>query len=194
MTVTRRTLLAAARAACIVAAATLAGCASLVGPRDVDVPMHRLQAGLEKRFPVHHRVLGIFDVELTRPQLAADGQADRLALTTDLSVTPLLTRSGWQGSLTLSGYLKVDNVRNAVYLADARVDNFTINSMDERSQGRLHAAGNVLADSLVRDVPLYTFKPEDLRYAGVQFQPTSIRATPNGLTIHLEPVPREAGR
>ena len=188
MTVTRRTFLAIGRAACIAAIATLTGCAAFVGPRDVEVPMHRLQAGLEKRFPVHHRALGIFDIELTRPQLAADGQADRIALTTDLSVTPLLTRSSWQGSMTLSGYLKVDNVRNAVYLADARVDNFAINSMDERAQGRLQAAGNVLADSLMRDVPLYSFKPEDLRYAGVQFQPTSIRATPRGLSIHLEPL------
>jgi hypothetical protein len=184
MTVTRRTLIAAA---CI-AAATLSGCASFVGPRDVEVPMHRLQAGLEKRFPVHHRALGLFDIELVRPQLAADGQSDRLALTTDLAVTSLLARSGWQGSLTLSGYLKVDNVRNAVYLADARLDNFIVDGMDERTQGRLGAVGNVLADSLIRDLPLYTFKPEDLRYAGVQFQPTYIRATDRGLLIHLEPL------
>jgi len=185
MTVSRRTLLSTA---CIIAAATLAGCAAFVGPRDMEVPMSRLQSGLEKRFPVHHRALGIFDIELQRPQLAADGQADRLALTTDLAVIPLLARGGWQGSLTLSGYLKVDNARNAVYLADARVDNFVINGMDGSAQGSLHAVGNVLADSLLRDVPLYSFKPEDLRYAGVQFQPTSIRATARGLSIHLEPL------
>jgi len=184
MTVIRRTFIVAA---CI-AAATLAGCASIIGPRDIDVPMARLQHGLDKRFPGHHRALGLFDIELVRPQLSTDGGADRLALSTDLSVNSLLARSGWQGSLTLSGYLKVDNVRNAVYLADARMDNFIINGMDEHTQAKLGAIGNVLADSLVRDVPLYTFKPEDLRYAGVQFQPTSIRATADGLTIHLEPV------
>jgi hypothetical protein len=184
MTVIRRTFLVAS---CI-AAATLAGCASFIGPRDMEIPMHRLQSGLEKRFPVHHRALGLFDIELVRPQLTADGQSDRLALTTDLAVTSLLARSGWQGSLTLSGYLKVDNERNAVYLADARVENFTVNGLDERTQGRLGAVGNVLADSLIRDVPLYSFKPDDLRYAGVQFQPTSIRASARGLSIHLEPL------
>jgi hypothetical protein len=37
-------------------------------------------------------------------------------------------------------------------------------------------------------VPLYSFRAEDLRYAGVQFVPTSIRAVPGALRVRLEPV------
>jgi hypothetical protein len=39
----------------------------------------------------------------------------------------------------------------------------------------------------VRDVPVYSFRMEDLRYAGVQFVPTRINARPDALVITLEP-------
>ena len=50
----------------------------------------------------------------------------------------------------------------------------------------LHA--RLLADNLVRDTPIYTWRPDELRYAGVQFVPTAIRTSASGLSIHLEPL------
>ena len=61
--------------------------------------------------------------------------------------------------------------------------------VDGALQGQLTAAGNVVIDRMVRDVPLYTFKPEDLRYGGVQFIATAIRTTPTGLSVRVEPAP-----
>ncbi len=40
----------------------------------------------------------------------------------------------------------------------------------------------------VADMPLYHFRPEDLRYAGVQFVPTRISASARGLVVAVEPV------
>ena len=45
-----------------------------------------------------------------------------------------------------------------------------------------------MADQLMHETPIYTFKPDELRYAGVQFVPTQIRTTGNGLTVTFEPV------
>ena len=42
----------------------------MAGPRDIELPLHKLQSGLDKRFPLNNRMLDLFDVELTRPQLA----------------------------------------------------------------------------------------------------------------------------
>jgi hypothetical protein len=157
----------AAAAAAVAAAGLLASCAGLIGPRQFEVPLERLQKNLGQRFPVSHR---------------------------ELTVSPMLMRQSWRGSLALSGRLVVDNVRNAVFLADAQVDRFAIDGMGESQQRQIAGAANVLADKLIRDVPLYSFKPEDLRYAGVQFVPTGIRTTPSALVIMLEPATQTAQR
>jgi hypothetical protein len=43
-------------------------------------------------------------------------------------------------------------------------------------------------DKVVRDVPVYTFRMEDLRYGGVQFVPTRISVRRNALVVTIEPV------
>ena len=37
------------------------------------------------------------------------------------------------------------------------------------------------------DMPVYSFRMEDLRFGGVQFVPTRIGTTPNALIVTLEP-------
>ena len=165
----------------------LVSCAGLIGPRQFELPLERLQKNLSQRLPVSHRVLGVFDVQLSNPQLGTTGENDRVALSAELTVSPMLVRQSWRGSLALSGRLVVDNVRNAVFLSDAQVDRFAIDGVGDSQQRQIAGAANILADKLIRDMPLYSFKPEDLRYAGVQFIPTAIRTTPNSLVIMLEP-------
>ncbi|AVR96408.1 DUF1439 domain-containing protein [Pseudoduganella armeniaca] len=170
-----------------VLATGLAGCAGLAGPRDVDIPLAKLQRGLEQRFPIQQRALAVFDLQLAHPRLSLQRDNDRVALESDVVASTPLVRRALTGSVMLSGRLLVDNVRNAVVLADARIERFAIDGVDGALQGQLTAAGNVVIDRLVRDVPVYTFRPEDLRYGGVQFIPTAIRTTPTGLSVRVEP-------
>jgi Protein of unknown function (DUF1439) len=183
MVVTRRMLLIAPLAA----VALLAGCASLTGPREVEVPIERLQRGLEEKFPLQQRALGVFELQLSRPRLAILRDNDRLALAADVAVSSPLMRQPLQGSVALSGRLLVDNVRNAVVLSDAQVDNVAVAGADARIQGQLAAAANVVVHRIVRDVPVYHFRPDELRYLGVQYVPTTIHTTRDGLSIRFVP-------
>lgn len=176
-------LLAAASAVSLI----MAGCAGLIGPRQFELPLERLQKNVSQRLPISQRVLGVFDVQLSNPQLSTTGENDRIALSAELTVSPILMRQSWRGNLALSGRLVVDNVRNAVFLSDAQVDRFAIDGIADAQQRQIAGAANILADKLIRDMPLYSFKPEDLRYAGVQFVPTAIRTTPGSLVVMLEP-------
>jgi hypothetical protein len=160
---TRRRVLTAAGALAL--AGLLASCANLVGPRRVELPQARLQAGLERRFPLHNRMLELFDVQLTHPRLTIQPETDRVALTLDVSVAPPFLRQSWSGTMALSGRLVLDASR-------------------ARDLG--HAA-DLLVSQLVRDMPVYTFRTEDLRYAGIQFMPTSLRTEPGALVVTLEP-------
>ena len=171
-----------------IACATLASCSTLIGPRDVNVSLAKMQQGLERRFPIDKRVLSVLDVKLTHPQLTLQPERERVALSIDASVTPPFIRQNWRGNLALSGRLVLDTQRNAVYLSEASVDRVNIDGMDESQQRQFAKVASLVADQLMHETPIYTFKPDELRYAGVQFVPTRIQTTGNGLTVTFEPV------
>jgi len=171
-------------AAIAVGASLLASCSSLIGPRQVELPLHKLQAGLDKRFPVNERLLELFDVQLTRPQLAIQPDQDRVALAVDASVAPPFARA-WTGNIAFSGRLYVDPGRAAVMMAEPRVDSLRLGNPE--AERHLTRVANGLIDTVARDMPVYTFEQKDLRYAGVQFVPTRIQTTRTGLVVTLEP-------
>ena len=171
----------------LLACGVLASCASLVGPRQIDIPLYKLQAGIDRRFPVNNRALELFDIQLSRPQLTLLAGTDRVALTMDAYVAPPFIKQSWSGSLALSGRLYVDAARGAVFMTDPHVDKFVIDGVDEARQRQLGKVANVLMRKVIADVPVYSFRLEDLRYAGVQFVPTRITTTPDALVVTVEP-------
>jgi hypothetical protein len=176
-------------ASSLVAAAALSSCASLIGPREVDLPLAKLQASLDRRFPMDNRLLELFDVRLSRPQLAVLAD-DRVALTVDASVAQSFLRNPLSGSLAFSGRLYIDQARSGVYLAEPRLERFTVSGLDESVSRRLSRAANGLLDKAILDIPVYSFRMDELRYAGVQYVPTRIAATATGLRVSLEPAPQ----
>lgn len=181
---TRRRLLKTAVFAS--ACAMLASCSTLIGPRDVTVSLAKMQQGLERRFPIDKRVLSVVEVKLLNPQLSLQPEAERVALSLDASVAPPFMRQ-WRGNLQLSGHLVLNAQRNAVYLSQASVDKVAIAGMDESQQRQFAKIASLLADQLMHETPIYSFKPDELRYAGVQFVPVSINTTSAGLVVRFEP-------
>jgi Protein of unknown function (DUF1439) len=172
----------------LAAGGVLASCASIVGPRRVELSQARLQAGLERRFPLHNRMLQLFDVQLTNPRLAILPEIDRVALSLDVSVAPPFLRQSWRGSMALSGRLVLDASRNAVFLTDTHLEHFDVEGIDADRARDLGRAADLLVNQLVSDVAVYSFHPEDLRYAGIQFVPTRLETRPGALLVTLEPV------
>lgn len=174
--------------AVVAGGAMLASCATFVGPRQVEIPMYKLQAGLDRRFPVDNRMLELFDVHLTRPQLAMLPQDNRVGLSMQAEIAPFFLRRAYTGAVAFSGQLYVDPYRGGVFMADPRVDRFDVDGVDPNTSRQLTKVANVLMDKVVRDTPVYSFRMEDLRYAGVQFVPTRIDTNSNGLVVTLEPM------
>ncbi len=173
-------------ASSVAAAAALGACATILGPRDVDLPLSKLQAGIDRRFPMDHRLLELFDLRLSRPQLAVL-PGDRVALTVDASVAQSFLRNPMSGTLAFSGRLVVDQARSGVYLAEPRLERFSITGMDDSVSRQLSRAANGILARAVVDIPVYTFRLDELRYAGVQYVPTRIATTATGLRVSLEP-------
>jgi hypothetical protein len=166
----------------------LAGCAAVVGPREVAVPIEKLQSTLASRFPLRQRYLELLDVTATNPRLQLQPDGNRVVATFDASIAPLFMRRTINGSFTLSGMLAIDAARHAVVLREPRMENLTLDGIDEKLTGQLARISGALAQGTVGDVPLYVYDPAQLRYAGVQFIPTRIVTTPRSLVVIFEPV------
>ncbi len=169
-------------------ACLLAGCASLTGPRDVEVPLSTLQASLEKRFPFNSRYLELFDIQLSSPRVALQPDGNRIVTSFDATIGPVWLKRSWQGNFALSGVLAIDPARNAVVLNEPRVETLNINGLDARYSSQIARIGSLLVEEVFRGMPLYTFQPGDFQYGGRTFLPTKINTYGNGLVVSFEPV------
>lgn len=174
-------------AAPLLACALLSSCASMIGSHQIELPLARLQAGLDQRFPLNNRIMTLLDIELTHPQLTLLPDSERIALALDVSVAPPFVKRAWSGSVAMSGRLVFDAARNALVLGEIRVDRIAIDGVDEGRQRQFAKVASLAADTLIRNMPLHRFQPDDLRFAGVRFVPTHIGMTPNALLVSFEP-------
>lgn len=172
----------------ILLALVLAACAGMLGPREVDVPLSKLQASLEKRFPFNSRYLELFDIQLSSPRLSLQPNSNRVLTSFDAAIAPAWLKRSWQGNFALSGVLAVDPAKNAVILTDPRVETLNINGLDDKYARQLTKISGLLAEEVFRGPPLYIFQPDDFRYAGTSFFPTKINTQSNGLVVTFEPV------
>jgi hypothetical protein len=165
----------------------LSSCAGWFGPRNVELSAAQLQDALSRKFPFNSRILELFNVHLTNPRLALQPETNRIVTTMDASVAPPFTNKSWNGNFTLSGRLALDPARRAVVLADPRMENFALSGIDGTYATQITRIGAILAEQLLKDMPLYTFAPEDFRYGGTNFVPTQITTKSNGLVVTFQP-------
>jgi hypothetical protein len=172
----------------LLATLLLSSCAALIGPRDVEFPLAKLQQSVDKCLPFSQRYLGLFEISANQARLSLPPEQNRLSMATDVTVTMPLLGKSWNGKMAISGVLILDNPHNAVILQEPKLDSLMLNGLDDTYAAQVTQIGNLLARQLLTNLPLYTFKPEDLRYAGVAFMPTKIGTRPENLVVTFEPV------
>jgi len=165
----------------------LASCASLLGPREVEIPLSSLQQAIDRKFPFNSRYLELLDISIGNPRVTLLPQADRVLTSMDVTFAPIFLNRSWSGSFAVSGQLRFDPARNAIVLAAPRVEKFVVDGFDMPYVDRIAKIGSLLAEQLLQEIPLYTFRPGDLRYGGVAFRPTKIATGPTGLVVTLVP-------
>ena len=162
-------------------------CATLLGSREIVIPVERLQAALEWQFPFNNRYLELLDIQLTNPRIVLQPETNRVLTSLDAAVTPPFLKRSWSGNLAISGQLQFDPARQALVLAQPRIETFNVQGLDPLYANQLRLVGSLLAEQLLADVPLYTFRSDQLRYAGTRFVPSTIKARPGGLVVTFEP-------
>ena len=164
----------------------LVGCAGLLGPREVKLPLSKLQSSLDQRFPFTQRYLEVFDVSVERPKLSLKPQENRIQLDFDLIISPLFSNKRLNANLILSAGLTVDASRQGLMLVAPKVDLLQIDGVEANS--RFSKLGSFMVERIFKDKPLHRYKEDDLRFAGMQFVPSGITIREQELIINLEPV------
>ncbi|MBC7490132.1 MAG: hypothetical protein H7240_09465 [Glaciimonas sp.] len=156
--------------------------------RDVDRPAQwqfsiiKMQESLNKRLPFTKRYLGLIEVIANYTTLALDEKQGHLIINMDVKMGLPLADKSWNEKLSMSGVITLNAARTTVLLNNIRLDN-----MDNAYIGQVTQIGVLLAREVLQTVPLYSFKPEDLRYVGVTFVPVKIVTKSDRLVVTFEP-------
>ncbi|MDE2401134.1 MAG: hypothetical protein KGL90_05680 [Burkholderiales bacterium] len=175
----------------LLVALLLSACASLLGPRTVEISREEMQQKLALPFPMHTRLTELFEMEAAAPRLALFPQTNRVGAQFDLSATSRLLGRHYQGLIGLSFGLRYEAQDQTIRLNDVKVDTVQTGALD--SLGGLPGVsrlGTWLAEEGLQNYPIHRFKPEDLRTADrLGYQVQDIQVTSRGLLIKLSPKP-----
>lgn len=173
------------RGVLVLTAASLTGCAKLLGPRTIEISQDELLQKLSKEFPLRKQVLSVFDVTADAPTLRMLPEADRVATLIPFTARERLLGGTFKGAIGISFGLRFESRDLTLRLRDTRVDQVDIGALPERVTTRL---GAWLAEDKLKDFPIHRFKPEDLRTADrLGYRVDTIKVTADGLVVRLVP-------
>ena len=146
-----------------------------------------LQAMIAKQFPLSQRYAEIVSVALSDPQLDLNAAANRAAITARVSITSPLLRAGRvDGTVALSSALRYDAAARALRLEQPKAERLELQGVSGSDAERLQQIGGVVAQELLRDQPLRTFKPEELTVGRKTYEIGDITVQDDGITVALK--------
>jgi len=152
-------------------------------------PRQALQTAIATQFPHQMRYLQMFEVTLSNPHLSLNPDSNRLLTTVDIQIdSQLLLKKPVAGSLSMSSALKYDAATRAVRLDAPMVEKIDITGVPAQFAPQLNAVGNAAAEQILKNYPIYTFKPEQLEMDGKHFEPGAITVLSDGVKVEIKPM------
>lgn len=146
----------------------------------------QMQDALARKFPFQRRFLGFFDVTLSNPQVSLDPARNRIAIQADAVVESGLFRQPLTGPLAVSSGLHYDPPTHSIRLNQPSVDRFDLQNVPGGIGPQISSIGSLIAGQLLNDYAVYTFKPEQLKVAGIAVEPGTITVLPEGVHVQAK--------
>ena len=186
----RRRFLISALSAWVAAGITapLAACATSTFP---FIPDHytfsqkQVQDAVQRKFPYQRTVSQVFDVALTNPVVGLLPDTNRVSVRLDARLASPFLQQPVNAVFTLSSQLEYDPQSRSVVLRAPNVDNVGVDGDAQADTQQIHAAAALIATQLLTNYPVYTFKPEQLQFAGVNYEPGTITVLTNGIRVQI---------
>jgi hypothetical protein len=171
-----------------VLALTLGGCASLLGPRTVEISQGELLEKLSAQFPLSQRVLNVLDVQALTPRLTLHPDTNRVTATIPLVAKDVLRQRPQPGEVALSFGLRFEPQDLSIRLRDPRVESARLQGLPDPLQQGLTRLAAWMANERLNNQVVHRLKPEDLRSADrMGYVVHDLRVTASGLAVDLRP-------
>ena len=188
--------------AVVTAAATLGACAYRGTPDRLTLSQTELQNLLQGRFPIEQRLLEVFEVRASSPQLRLLPERNRLQALLDLQTRERILGNQFNGRLDFDAALRWQSTDHTVRLDQVRVQDFVLDSPQRDGGGVQTAAGAgvqrrssstervaaALAERVLENMVLYRVPEEKLAQLDKHgVQPSGLAITRQGLEITFAP-------
>ncbi|WP_175657756.1 DUF1439 domain-containing protein [Burkholderia vietnamiensis] len=166
---------------------SLAACASTFPfiPDHYTFSRGDVQKAVARKFPYERTVAQVVDVALANPAVNLLPDQNRVAVQLDAHFTSPFLREPVSGKFTVSGQLAYDAPSRSVVLKAPAVDNLVLDGDAQMYAQQAGAAAGLLATQVLTNYPIYTFKPEQLQFAGVNYEPGTITILTNGIRVAI---------
>ncbi|HEM8494396.1 TPA: DUF1439 domain-containing protein [Burkholderia multivorans] len=182
----RRRFLAACAAA-VGVSVSLVACASTFPfiPDHYTFSRGDVQKAVARKFPYQKTVAQVVDVSLANPAVSLLPDQNRIAVQLDAHFESPFLRMPVSGRFTVSGQLAYDAPSRSVVLKAPAVDNLVLDGDAQMYTQQVGAAAGLLATQLLTNYPIYMFKPEQLQFGGVNYEPGTITILTNGIRVAI---------
>ncbi|WP_250499184.1 MULTISPECIES: DUF1439 domain-containing protein [unclassified Caballeronia] len=183
----RRLLLGALAAWPALALVSTAHAASIFPfiPDHYTFSQKQVQEAVARKFPLERTARQIFDVVLSNPVVGMAADRNRVTVRVDARLSTPFMPNPVNGAFTLSTQLAYDAPSRSVVLVSPTVDDSQLTGDAAQYNQQIAAAGALLAAQLLDRYPIYTFKPEELQFAGVSYEPGTITVLTNGIRVQI---------
>ncbi|WP_455731040.1 DUF1439 domain-containing protein, partial [Burkholderia stabilis] len=166
---------------------SLAACASTFPfiPDHYTFSRGDVQKAVARKFPYQKTVAQVVDVSLANPAVNLLPDQNRIAVQLDAHFASPFLRAPVSGKFTVSGQLAYDAPSRSVVLKSPAVDSLVLDGDAQMYAQQVGAAAGLLATQLLTNYPIYTFKPEQLQFAGVNYEPGTITILTNGIRVAI---------
>ncbi|ALK29574.1 MULTISPECIES: DUF1439 domain-containing protein [Burkholderia] len=184
-----RRRLALAALAALGVSVSLAACGAT--PTFPFIPNHYtfsksdVQRAVARKFPYQHTVSQVFEVALANPAVGMLPEQNRIAVQLDARFASPFLREPVSGTFTVSAQLAYDPASLSVVLRAPAVDSVNLDGDAQAYTAQVGQAAGLLATQLLTNYPIYTFKPEQLQFAGVSYEPGTITILTNGIRVEI---------
>ncbi|MDR5736337.1 MULTISPECIES: DUF1439 domain-containing protein [unclassified Caballeronia] len=183
----RRIMLAGLAALPVCAFASAARAASIFPfiPDHYTFSQKQVQEAVARKFPLERTARQIFDVVLSNPVVGMAADRNRVTVRVDARLSTPFMPNPVNGAFTVSTQLAYDAPSRSVILMSPTVDDSQLTGDAAQYNQQIAAAGALLAAQLLDRYPIYTFKPEELQFAGVSYEPGTITVLSNGIRVQI---------
>lgn len=154
-------------------------------PNHYTFSLQQMQQAVARKFPYHRDISSIVDLQLDSPVVGTRPEANRLSVGAHAHIESPFLREPTDGHFVITSALAFDRDRHAMVLRQPAVDQIDFPQLSGQYQAEVKGALELAVAQLLDGFAIYTFKPDQLSFGGVHYEPGDITVLPDGVRVAI---------